>query len=93
MRRRASRDTPNAGERRVNVLCLTNMYPTEPTSAGSAVLAAALTIVLGATDSLSPVVSLLILVTAGLLVFGGAVALFARPIIKPMWVSIRETRS
>jgi hypothetical protein len=29
MRRRASRDTPNAGERRVNVLCLTNMYPTE----------------------------------------------------------------
>jgi glycosyl transferase family 4 len=29
MRRRASRDMPNAGERRVNVLCLTNMYPTE----------------------------------------------------------------
>jgi hypothetical protein len=29
MRRRASRDTPNAGECRVNVLCLTNMYATE----------------------------------------------------------------
>jgi O-antigen/teichoic acid export membrane protein len=59
----------------------------------SAVLAAALTIVLGATESLSPVISLLILVAVGLLVFGGAVALFARPVIKPMWVSIRETRS
>jgi O-antigen/teichoic acid export membrane protein len=59
----------------------------------SAVLAVALTALLGATQSLSPVVSLLILVGAGLLVFSGAAAAFARPVLTPMWVSIRETRS
>jgi lipopolysaccharide exporter len=59
----------------------------------SALLAAALTVLLGATESLSPAISLLILVGGGFLVFGGAVALFARSVITPMWVSIRETRS
>jgi hypothetical protein len=58
-----------------------------------ALLAVALTIALGATESLAPVVSLLILVCVGLLVFGGAVAVFARSVITPMWVSVRETRS
>jgi hypothetical protein len=59
----------------------------------SALLAAALTVLLGATDSFSPITSLLILVGAGVLVFAGAVAIFARSLITPMWVSIRETRS
>lgn len=59
----------------------------------SAVLAAALTILLGATQSLSPVISLIILVAGGLLVFSGAAAIFARSILTPMWVSIRETRN
>ncbi len=59
----------------------------------SALLAVALTLLLGATESLSPVTSLLILVGAGLLVYSGAAAVFARPILTPMWVSIRETRS
>ena len=59
----------------------------------SALLAVALTLVLDATESLSPQISLLILVCAGVLVFGGAAALFARPVLTPMWVSIRETRS
>jgi O-antigen/teichoic acid export membrane protein len=59
----------------------------------SAVLAVALTLLLGLTESLSPVVSLLILVGAGLVVFGSAAALFARPVLTPMWVSLRETRS
>ena len=59
----------------------------------SALPAVALTIALGATESLAPVVSLLILVCVGLLVFGGAVAVFARSVVTPMWVSVRETRS
>jgi hypothetical protein len=57
-----------------------------------------LTALLGATESLSPLVSLLILVGAGLLgagllVFSGAAAAFARPVLTPMWVTIRETRA
>lgn len=59
----------------------------------SVLLAAALAGVLAATESLSPVISLLVLVGAGVLVFGAAAAIFARSVIKPMWVSIRETRS
>jgi O-antigen/teichoic acid export membrane protein len=59
----------------------------------SVLLAAALTVMLGATESLSPALSLLILIGGGFLVFVGAVAVFARSVITPMWVSIRETRS
>jgi O-antigen/teichoic acid export membrane protein len=59
----------------------------------SALLAAAMTLLLGPTESLSPVISLLILVGAGVLVFGAAVAVFARSVITPMWASIRETRT
>jgi O-antigen/teichoic acid export membrane protein len=58
----------------------------------SALLAVTLTFLLAATESLSPIISLLILVGGGLLVFFLAAALFARPVITPMWVSIRETR-
>jgi O-antigen/teichoic acid export membrane protein len=59
----------------------------------SGLLAVALMLLLHATESLSPVLSLLILVGAGLFVFAGAAAIFARPVLTPMWVSIRETRS
>ena len=59
----------------------------------SALLAVALTLLLSVTESLSPTVSLLILVGAGLLVYTGAAAIFARTVLTPMWVSIRETRS
>jgi O-antigen/teichoic acid export membrane protein len=58
----------------------------------SVLLAIALTLLLRATQSLTPVISLLILVSAGCLVFFGAAAIFARPVLAPMWVSIRETR-
>jgi hypothetical protein len=59
----------------------------------SALLALALTLILGLTESFSPAVTLLILVGTGLLVFAGAAAIFARPVLAPMWVSIRETRT
>jgi O-antigen/teichoic acid export membrane protein len=59
----------------------------------STLLAVVLTLLLHATESLSPVLSLLILVGAGLLVFSGAAAIFARPVLTPMWASIRNTRS
>jgi O-antigen/teichoic acid export membrane protein len=59
----------------------------------SALLGAALMLMLGPTESLSPLISLLVLLVAGLLVFAGAVAAFARPVVTPMWISIRETRS
>jgi O-antigen/teichoic acid export membrane protein len=59
----------------------------------SALLAFALTLLLGLTESLSPAVALLVLVGAGLLVFIGAAAVFARSVLTPIWVSIRETRS
>jgi O-antigen/teichoic acid export membrane protein len=59
----------------------------------SALLAVALTVLLGPTESLSPMIALLILVVAGLAVFSGAALIFARPVLMPMWVSIRETRS
>jgi lipopolysaccharide exporter len=59
----------------------------------SALLAVALTLLLIATDSFSPGITLLILVSGGLLVFSGAAAIFARPVLTPMWVSIRESRS
>ena len=59
----------------------------------SALLAGALIVLLDATSSLSPLVSLLILIGGGLLVFSGSAAIFARPVLTPMWVSIRETRS
>jgi O-antigen/teichoic acid export membrane protein len=59
----------------------------------SVLLAVALTLLLGPTASLSPAISLLILIGAGLFVFIGAAAIFARPVLTPMWVSIRETRS
>jgi lipopolysaccharide exporter len=59
----------------------------------SVLLAIALTLLLTATESFTPVISLLILVGAGCLVFFGAAAIFARAVLAPMWVSIRETRS
>jgi len=59
----------------------------------SVLLAVALTLLLRATESLTPVISLVILVGAGSLVFFGAAAIFARPVLAPIWVSIRETRS
>jgi hypothetical protein len=59
----------------------------------SALLAGALMVLLDATSSLSPLVSLLILIGGGLLVFSGSAAIFARPVLTPMWVSIRESRS
>jgi O-antigen/teichoic acid export membrane protein len=59
----------------------------------SALLAVALTLLLSATESLSATVSLLILVGAGLLVYTGAAAIFARTVLTPMWVSIRGTRN
>jgi O-antigen/teichoic acid export membrane protein len=59
----------------------------------SVLLAVALILVLQATESLTPVISLLILVGAGCVVFFGAAAIFARPVLAPMWVSIRETRN
>jgi O-antigen/teichoic acid export membrane protein len=59
----------------------------------SALLAVALTVLLRPAESLSPSIALLILVGTGLLVFSGAAVIFARPVLEPMWVSIRETRS
>jgi O-antigen/teichoic acid export membrane protein len=59
----------------------------------STLLALALTLMLGLTESLSPAVTLLILVGTGVLVFAAAAAVFARPVLTPMWVSIRETRT
>ena len=59
----------------------------------SALLAGALMVLLDATSSLSPLVSLLILIGGGLLVFSVSAAIFARPVLAPMWVSIRESRS
>ena len=58
----------------------------------SALLAIALILLLGPSESLSPLMSLLMLVVAGTLVFIGAAAVFARPVLTPMWVSLRETR-
>ena len=59
----------------------------------SALLAVVLTVLLPSAESLSPAISLLILSVAGIVVFCGAAAIFARPVLTPMWVSIRETRS
>jgi O-antigen/teichoic acid export membrane protein len=59
----------------------------------SALLAAALTLLLRPTESLSPAMALLILSGAGLIVFCGAAAVFARPVVAPMLISIRESRS
>jgi O-antigen/teichoic acid export membrane protein len=58
----------------------------------SALLGVALTILLWATQSFSPIISLMTLIGAGLLVFSSAAAAFARPVLMPMWASIRETR-
>jgi hypothetical protein len=58
-----------------------------------ALLAVALTLLLDATGSLSPVNLAADSRRCWSLVFGAAAAVFARPVLVPMWVSIRETRS
>jgi hypothetical protein len=59
----------------------------------STLLAGALMVLVGPAESLSPIVTLLVLVVAGLLLFTAAALIFARPVLMPMWVSIRETRT
>jgi len=53
-------------------------------------LAVTLLALLPATNGLRPVVALLILVAAGVLAYAAGVALFARPLVVPIWAAFRR---
>ncbi len=55
----------------------------------SAVLCAALLLLMPATDQLSPAYRLVVLVAAGTVVYVAATLAFARSIVMPMWVGLR----
>jgi O-antigen/teichoic acid export membrane protein len=63
-----------------------------PCAISSALMAATLAALLPQTDSMGPGSSLALLVAAGLFVYFVATALFARSIVTPMWLSLREGR-
>jgi PST family polysaccharide transporter len=58
----------------------------------TALLAVALVVLLPLTDSLSPVVAVVVLVSSGAAVYLGSTAVFAKSIVMPLWVSVRGTR-
>jgi len=53
-------------------------------------LALTLTALIAATDDVSPFLALLVLTAAGILAFGAGLALFARPLVIPIWGALRR---
>jgi len=53
-------------------------------------LALTLTALVAATDDVSPFLALLVLTAAGILAFGAGLALFARPLVIPIWGALRR---
>jgi O-antigen/teichoic acid export membrane protein len=59
----------------------------------SLILALALALVTPAIEGMTPVASLVLVAVVGTVVYLGAIAVFARSTVVPMWISLRGSRT
>jgi lipopolysaccharide exporter len=59
----------------------------------SLILALALALVIPASEGMTPVASLVLVAVVGTVVYLGAIAVFARSTVVPMWISLRGSRT